>query len=96
MAANAVVGLTGTLKSAKEGSPHIFREMEAALSLSCWTEDLDLEEWRVLDGVVKSGCHRALEMVCKEMLVRVCLESADLGYPSNREEWHRAKYGEGV
>ena len=95
MAANAVTGLKETLRMAQETNSSLFYQMRAALELSCWTEDLDFEDYSRLAEVVYAKDFDGVEKLSAELLVAYTAEWEFLGRPETREEWHRAKYGEG-
>ena len=93
MAAHAITGLNQTLQTAKNTSSYLFRDLRAALQLSCWTEDLSLDGYSRLSDAVKAKDFDAVEKVAQELLVEMSAEWADLGLPTTREDWLRVKYG---
>ena len=84
------------LKTIKEhGEPR--SSMKAAVELSCWTEDMDTDDWESLDNLVKKyeteeqfapalyGWATALEPKYTNTWY-------GLGCPETREEWSKAKW----
>lgn len=78
---------------------NLFNQLEPALSFSCWTEDLDLDEYGELRQIVE--LHDTTPLVAEDRLyewvrtMKVKYEQVWQGYgePRTREQWLEAKYG---
>lgn len=67
-----------------------FRHIKAALNLSCWTEDLDLNDYSRLSLVENSG---ELRFWAQQAKGKYEWRWEKLECPETREEWHKAQYG---
>jgi hypothetical protein len=96
MAAHAVTGLTETLERANGTSQSMFYHLRIALELDSWTSDLSVDGFmRLVEGVERRD-RKAIREVAEDLLVDVSREWVELGKPSCREEWHKAKFGKGA
>ena len=98
MAANIVTALA---QVAQEVIPSIKGEMvdrvnwdslQAALNLSSWTEDLQLDDWYELQQAVKSRSPWELYDWLEGVAVEYLKTWAEFGFPANREAWVEAKH----
>jgi len=77
------------LNQIKDSPESNFKYIESALNISCWTEDLTMDEYMSLKFIVNSdqlyGWSVAMIAVYKDIWYR-------LGCPATREEWINAHY----
>ncbi len=88
MAATAKTALT----QLAEGDFNIY-QIETALALSCWTEDLDLDEYIALDKIMSPGSKNQVIGFGLALLPKYKKQWYRLGCPNTREQWLNAKYG---
>jgi hypothetical protein len=71
---------------------NLFEHLDAALRFSCWTEELELDEYLRLRNIVDDRDEDALVAFVAEM--KPLYEDAwtDLRQPKTREEWLQRKY----
>lgn len=76
-----------------------FDSLDAALNLSCWTEDLSLEDFTELDFIIAVSYRDYFQAVddLKQFItvhyLKYKQEWLDLGQPATREEWRQLKWG---
>ena len=99
MAAHAVTGLIQCIDRAQlrrngdaEEQEKVFQYVRPALDFSCWTEDIDYKHYMAIDRAVKDEDIEALYNALVDALPDTIKLWQDLGRPSMREEWHRAKW----
>lgn len=71
-----------------------WKHLNAALSLSCWTEDINLDEYRELMTIVElENIDRLITWInlLKPKYTEIWF---NWGCPNNREQWHEIKYHE--
>ena len=87
MAAHIVTALKELQILAEIGQAS-FEQIQAALDLSTWTEDIDFEDYRDLQEITKKESQSALAAWCKERLEnRYLALYAEYGNPRTRAEW---------
>jgi hypothetical protein len=97
MAAHIVTALTEIQKDTITDVPgtdvpdFYWRQLQTALDLSCWTEDLDLDEWRELQRVVDGRDSGELRDFVAKCLPIYQAEWERLGQPRTREEWGKRR-----
>jgi len=69
-----------------------WKHLQAALNLSTWTEDLDLEDWETLQKQVAGEKPISLALWVGEMTAKYRPLWMYLGEPATREEWRNASY----
>lgn len=68
--------------------------LRSALDFSCWTEDLELEDYLELDNIVKTRNTHQLMMFLDEQLPVAQETWERLGKPKTRRDWQDALYNE--
>lgn len=89
MAAHIVTGLLSVIELRNQ--EQIRNEMQAALALSCWTEDLDLDEWCKLNALVERNWMSEFHLEAIRILGKYIPIWQELLEPKTREEWHHSK-----
>ena len=90
MAAHVVTAMSWIME---HGESH--NAINGALQLSCWTEDLDLDDYASLTAVSlldDATFPLALRGWTMAMLPKYRDQYFRFGCPETREEWHKAKY----
>ena len=64
----------------------------AALMLSCWTEDLELDDYSQLDKIVTAEDKKLLSDWIISTYNKYYNEWFNLGCPKTREAWRKEKY----
>lgn len=67
-------------------------QLQTALILSCWTEQLDLKDYLDLKAIVEKPDRVALLAWFDAMLAKYTPEWEQLCQPKNMEAWLKAKY----
>jgi hypothetical protein len=68
--------------------------LECAVQRSCWTEDLTLEDWRLLRDIVARRDYAGLQEFVGAVTQTYARTWEALGRPATREEWNRAEIRE--
>ena len=96
MAAHVYTGLQQVIEDVSAGRD-IVAQVEAALNLSSWTEDLDLDDYDTFATAIKMdwglATNEVLMGIAMALLKKYRAIWLDLGQPGCREEWYEAKYG---
>lgn len=93
MAAHKLTGLRQTVEDAqrvidgKRSAESFLSMMRGALELSCWTEDLSIDEWAELDKLAKAGNIENIRLWAQRHIPAAIEEWEMLGRPSFREAW---------
>ena len=88
MAANIKTALT-QMAEGKISS----QSLVPALHFSCWTEDLDLDEYHALQQISTSGSRDQVIGFGLALLPKYTQVWYKLGCPNTREQWLQQKYG---
>jgi hypothetical protein len=91
MAAHVVTALNEIKKDLQQGNPVQWDILNAALNLSCWTEDLDLDEYTALLVIVQKKYPMHLALLVGQCLEKYTNKWVLLGQPKTREEWLRTQ-----
>ena len=67
--------------------------LKPALHFSCWTEDLDLDEYHALQQVSTSGSKNQVIGFGLALLPKYTQMWYQLGCPNTRKQWLQQKYG---
>lgn len=92
MAAHVLTALNQIIED-PEGN---MQYLPSALDLSCWTEDLDLQDYCQLRDIVKMNHNEsyiALQGWARLMRMKYTPKWERLGRPETREAWRKAKWG---
>jgi hypothetical protein len=66
--------------------------IQAALNFSCWTEDLDLDDYIDLDQINQSQNIDLLSDWITSIFNKYFAEWFKIGQPRTREDWRKLKY----
>jgi len=95
MAAHVLTGLKQTLEEVEKvfniGEKFGWRQLQDALNISCWTEDLHPDHWRDLQQCVIESDAGFLRIWVQVMIPRYEILWHMLSCPVTREEW-RERY----
>lgn len=69
-----------------------WNHLQAALDISCWTEDLRLDDYVQLQGIVTDQDLQRLKEWVFYNLIKAEIEWGELGQPATREQWILTKY----
>lgn len=92
MAAHVLTGLNQV--AVMQETESTWHQLDAAVRLSCWTEDLTLEDWRLLRDIVSRRDFAELQEFIGAITQTYARTWEALGRPTTREEWNRASFGE--
>lgn len=93
MAAHVLTALKEIDRRFITGNNIAWDQLQAALDLSCWTEDLEYEDYRDLRDIVTRQDIEALTGFVRELIVAYNLIWESMNQPRNREDWLKIKYG---
>ena len=85
MAAHIVTALKQIEQQIESGKPDL--HLDTALNLSCWTEDLDLDDYRSLGHLISDVDDPGLLPWVKIAIRKYTQVWEQVGEPSTREEW---------
>jgi len=91
MAAHIVTALKQIEQQIESGKPDL--HLDTALNLSCWTEDLDLDDYRSLEHLVDDP---GLLPWVKIAIRKYTQVWEQVGEPSTREQWRDRYWGDGA
>lgn len=74
-------------------NPVNFNHLQSALNLSCWTDDLDLNDYCTLSDIVTYENTEKLLAWVERMIAKYCDKWINLNCPDTREQWRKALYG---
>ena len=96
MAANAYRGLLQLYAMLERNDPHWKGQLRGALDLSTWTEDIGLDNWRLLDFAVGIADPIQARYICldkvMEILPGIAAQWVELDQPGTREQWYEQIY----